>query len=134
MKVIVAGSRNIHNFDINKVILDSGFIVSEVVCGYADGIDTLGKIWAEENNIPVSLFPADWNNILVSNAVVKTNKYGKQYNALAGFIRNEQMAEYADALIVIYYSNSRGSIDMLTRAKRHKLKIYEVKINETDMS
>lgn len=73
------------------------------------GVDTLGKEWARLHEIPVKFFYADWNT------------HGKA----AGPIRNEEMASYADALILVWDGKSRGSGDMLQRAKAHELIIYE---------
>jgi len=55
--------------------------------------------------------------------VVKENKYGK-YNALAGFNRNQQMAEYADVLIAIIKNNSSGTRDMIDRMNKLNKKVY----------
>lgn len=88
-----------------SLLQKSGWGITEVVCGMARGADTWGRMWAEENGIPVKKFPAEWN------------KFGRA----AGPIRNSQMAEYADSLIVFIYSGSRGSKNMLdTMAKLKK--------------
>ena len=71
--------------------------ITEVVCGGARGADEWGKQWAGNLDIPIKMFLADWD------------KYGKA----AGPIRNQQMGDYADALIVFIYNNSRGSQNML---------------------
>lgn len=42
---------------------------------------------------------------------------------MAGFRRNKQMAEYADALIAIDLGTN-GTKDMIEQAKKHNLKIY----------
>ena len=100
MRVIIAGSRNMSQSKqkwIARAVELSGFDVTEVVCGLARGADTLGKLWAESVGIPVAEFPAEWD------------KYGKS----AGPRRNTQMLEYADALIVFIWENSRGSANML---------------------
>lgn len=53
MKVIIAGSRNIHNYNlISRVILDSGFDIIELISGAAKGVDMLGIKYAILNNIP----------------------------------------------------------------------------------
>jgi predicted Rossmann fold nucleotide-binding protein DprA/Smf involved in DNA uptake len=105
MKVIIAGSRSITDVDavckaIQKAFITSwaASVITEVVCGMAPGVDTIGKSWAEAWAIPVKEFPADWD------------KYGKA----AGPIRNRQMAEYADAAIVIWDGKSSGSKNMIT--------------------
>lgn len=111
MKVIIAGGRDIwlEPDELECLISDSGFGISEVVCGMAKGIDKSGKNWAQAARVPVKYFPADWE----ANG-----------NA-AGPIRNKQMAEYADALILLWDGKSRGSASMLRLAKEAGLKIYE---------
>jgi predicted Rossmann-fold nucleotide-binding protein len=120
MKTIIAGSRNIRAtlYDIAKAVNASGFAITEVVSGGAKGIDRLGENWALAHNIPVKQFFPDWKNLDTPNAIVKSNQYG-QYNALAGFDRNEKMAEYAEALIAIWDGSSNGTKDMITRMINH---------------
>lgn len=128
MKTIIAGSRDITNYNLlSKAVIDSNFSITEVVCGLAKGVDMLGEAWATQNSIPVKYFPADWDSINLPGAVIRINKFGKKYNAAAGSIRNGEMAAYADALILIHH-NSNGSLDMLKQAKQKKLLIYEVVI------
>lgn len=104
MKVIIAGSRHmpLESYHlVGKAVAASGFKITEVVCGMARGADSLGWKWAIEFSIPVKKFPAQWD------------KYGRG----AGPIRNKQMADYADALIVFIYNNSRGSANMLKQMR-----------------
>jgi hypothetical protein len=113
MKTIIAGSRTIENYRlVENAAKECGWKITEVVNGLARGVDSLGGKWAKENKIPVKEFPAEWGT------------FGKR----AGFIRNEQMAKYADALILIWDGESRGSSMMLQIAKATGLKIYEYKI------
>ena len=130
MKCIIAGSRNITDRTlIDKAINASGWVneIDEVVSGKASGVDTLGEMWADTHNITIKSFPADWKNIDVPIVVVKENKYGK-YNALAGFNRNQQMAEYADALIAIIKNNSSGTRDMIERMNKLNKKVYVLEV------
>lgn len=109
MKTIIAGSRGIQLMDdINDAVSASQFLITEVVCGMARGADLLGKEWADYLNIPVKQMPADWN------------QYGKR----AGYLRNEDMAAYADALIAIWDGNSPGTKHMIQIARRKRLKVY----------
>ena len=104
MKVIIAGSRHMPSSSaelIPKAITWSGLQITEVVCGLAKGADLLGKRWAMQNQIPVKDFPAQWS----------------LYGRAAGPIRNREMAEYADALIVFIWDNSRGSVNMLSQMR-----------------
>jgi len=110
MKVIVAGSRTITDYNLVKKAIElsiekKGWAITEVVCGMAKGVDTFGMRWAYENNVQVDKKPADWD--LHGNA--------------AGFIRNKEMAQYADACIVLYDGKSKGSANMIKQAKEHGL-------------
>ena len=78
MKVIIAGSRNIVDYEVVKeAIEESQFTIKKVVSGGAKGVDALGERYADEMNIPLVIFFADWNT------------HGRS----AGPIRNKKMAE-----------------------------------------
>jgi hypothetical protein len=110
MKVIIAGSRTMLDpKHIESAVKDSQFDITEIVSGTARGADFLGELYGEYYGIPVKRFPADWD------------MYGKA----AGYKRNQQMADYADALILVWDGKSRGSGHMLEIAKRKGLKIYQ---------
>lgn len=100
-KVIVAGSRSFDSYDLLKEKLDM-LEISEIVSGGARGADSLGEKYALENNIPIKLFPANWN----------------QYGKSAGFIRNREMAQYADFLIVFWDGESKGTKHMIDLMKK----------------
>ena len=118
MKTIIAGARDIKDkLLVRQAIRDSGFEISLVVCGNAAGVDDLGKQHAYENKLPLVIFPANWEG------------EGKA----AGPLRNQRMAEYADACIIICKKDSRGSRDMAFRAAKHGLKLY-VRVVEWDSS
>lgn len=111
MRVIIAGSRTITDARlVEDAIRLSGFHITEVVCGCADGVDKLGEAWAIYNQVPVVRFPADWNT------------HGKA----AGPIRNEQMAKAADALVCVWDGVSRGSRSMIRLAHKAQLPVFEV--------
>ena len=114
MKVIVAGSRTIGDLDlVEKAIADSGFKIDELVWGCAPGVDTLAKIWADNSSVPSKPFPADWI------------KYGRKN---AGKIRNQEMANYADALIAVREKKSGGTTDMVKRMKTAGKPVFLVDI------
>ena len=109
MKTIIAGGRDITDpAHVEAAINASGVWVSEVVCGGASGVDALGKAWAEANEVPVKMFPADWM------------KHGRA----AGPIRNGEMAGYAEALIAIWDGKSRGTKNMIDQATKRGLAVY----------
>lgn len=147
MKCIIAGSRTITSFDVvNWAVYESGWSmqITEVVCGDSEenvktasahrhdvdaakylNVDILGALWGIISGVSVKYFPADWDNIQVPGAVIRYRRDGKSYNAKAGPDRNEKMAEYADALILVWTGQSKGSGNMLAQAQKHGLKIYQ---------
>jgi glycerophosphoryl diester phosphodiesterase len=112
MKTIVAGSRNIENpsLELALALYTCPFHnqITEIVSGHAKGIDQAGEKLAYLASLPCKVFPADWN------------KYGKR----AGYLRNEEMAKYADALIAVWDGESKGTKHMIDLANRYKLKIH----------
>lgn len=116
MKCIIAGSRTITDYKVvERAILESGWHdqIREVVSGSAHGVDGIGARWARAYSIPVRYFRAGWD------------VYGKA----AGPIRNKEMAQYADALILVWDGQSKGSADMLRWAKHMQRRIHEHKVN-----
>jgi hypothetical protein len=113
MKCIIAGSRSITSFQTVKAAIESCpwlDEVTEVVTGGAQGVDTLGDNWAWCAKLDRTIMKANWE------------KHGKS----AGFQRNSRMADYADALILVWDGSSRGSKNMLGIARSKNLKIWEV--------
>ncbi len=114
MKVIVAGSRSINDYEfVKKTIQESGFKITEIVSGRAKGVDRLGEVYAKENNIPVKQFIVDWD------------KYGRS----AGIKRNIEMGNYSDALIAIWDCKSKGTKHMIQYADKKCLKVFIKTLN-----
>jgi hypothetical protein len=89
-----------------------------VISGTAYGADRAGEKWAEQRNIEVIKFPAEWD------------KYGLS----AGPRRNREMAENADALVAIWDGLSRGTESMIHAAKKRKLRmmVYRTDTNQIE--
>lgn len=106
MRTIIAGSRSFNN--MGNLLYSLGKIpwrLTEIVSGGARGADKLGERLAKEESINLKVFPADWD------------KYGKS----AGYIRNAEMAEYADALIAFWDGKSKGTKNMIETAAKKGL-------------
>ena len=84
---------------------------AKFVSGKARGADSLGERYARENNYKIAEFPAKWN------------EFGKR----AGYIRNEEMAKYADACVCFWDYQSKGTKHMINLAKAYSLKLRVVK-------
>lgn len=114
MKVIIAGGRTITDYSlVLSALAESQFILTEIVSGMAPGVDTLAIQYAQENNLPLKEFHANWN------------LYGRS----AGPRRNRQMAEYADALIAIWDGESRGTKNMIEEATKRGLRVFVKRID-----
>lgn len=92
---------------VEQAIKESGFEITEVVSGTARGADRAGERVAKKLGIPVRKMPANWD------------KFGKS----AGYRRNEDMANVAEACIVIT-NGSKGSGHMIDIAKKKGLQLY----------
>lgn len=118
MRTIIAGSRDVTNYnELIKAIQECTWKPTTVLCGLARGVDMLGERWAKENDIDVEYYIANWN------------KYGKK----AGYVRNEEMAKNADALIALWDGKSRGTAHMVDLACEYGLDIFVQRVYITDV-
>ncbi len=95
--------------------------ITEVFSGGAPGADAGGEKWARARGVPVDPHPAKWDDITAPGAVIKTRRDGKKYNALAGFWRNQEMAEQAQ--ICIAFPGGSGTADMIRRATERGMRV-----------
>ena len=114
-RVIIAGSRSFANYEMlkanmNRLLQNISDEIS-IVCGTARGADRLGEKYAKEMGFHVAYFPADWE------------RYGKA----AGYIRNKEMAQNADALVAFWDGESRGTKSMIDLAKEYDLAVRVLK-------
>lgn len=108
MRTIIAGSRGCTEMrHLLAALRSCRWAPSVVISGTARGADLLGEEWARAHDVPIERFPADWN------------KYGKS----AGYKRNEQMADAAQALIALWDGSSRGTKHMIDIAMRKGLSV-----------
>lgn len=112
MKLIIAGSREGFTYDdVVSAITDFSEhlnTVTEIVSGTARGVDRMGEQFANETNIPIKRFPADWET------------KGKS----AGAIRNRQMGDYADALLALWDGKSSGTRHMINYMRSLNKPVY----------
>ena len=116
MKLIIAGGRGYKFTDADITFLDGlrcGMEITEVVSGGCpSGADYHGEQWAHKERIAIKKFIPEWE---------KYKRPGKRNPA--GPIRNRQMAEYADA--VVLFPGGRGTESMYNEAKRTGILILD---------
>lgn len=120
MKLIIAGGRDLspsYGFIMSAIHMLNINDITEVVCGGVAGVDTEGQHWASHMHVPVKLFPADW----------------KAHGKAGGPIRNKQMAEYADVLLLIWDGGSPGSLNMLREMRKLSKPTYQVVLQSSSL-
>ena len=115
MNIIVCGSRTFTNYCKLCAALDVFLqqFPNEQICivsGCARGADALAIQYAEERNLHLLRFPANW----------------KRYGRSAGMVRNGQMLNVADACFAFHDGESRGTAQMLriSRKKNIRTEVY----------
>ncbi len=105
MILAVVGSRTFSNYKLLDETLSrfhQTTPITKIVSGGARGADSLATTWANENNIPVTVYLAEWR------------KYGRS----AGMIRNRLIISDCEHCIAFWDGVSRGTrndIDLCQR-------------------
>jgi len=110
MRIIIAGGRDFDDYELLKE--KCNWLLQhqphpEIVSGEARGADNLGLVYAKEYGFPVHKFPANW----------------KDLGRSAGYIRNKEMANFADALFAFWDGSSKGTKHMIKIARDKGLKV-----------
>ncbi len=90
MELLIAGSRSITSFDLSPHIPAD---VDLIITGGAKGVDTLAEAYARERGIPT----------------VTVKPVYKKYGRAAPVVRDKEMVDMADAVLVVWDGRSRGS-------------------------
>lgn len=135
-KVIVAGSRQFSDYKYLKTQLNTLFNEPVIiVSGRANGADKLGEQFAAEKGFAVELHPANWEDFS-EPCEKKINRYGKEYNVLAGYKRNEDMLQSVlsnpdgGMLVAFWDGKSKGTKQMIDIANKADIPvvIFGVKV------
>lgn len=113
MRVLVCGGRDFNDVEFIHRTLDALSRLREfdvMIHGAAPGADSLAGAWAKHHNMPVEVYPADWQ------------KYGKR----AGPIRNAQMLREGKPDVVIAFPGGRGTAHMTMLAREAGVKVMDV--------
>lgn len=104
MKLLIAGSRDITDFDLAPYISAE---VTHIISGGANGVDTLAEDYADKHRISKTVLRPDYS----------------RYKKGAPLKRNDEMVEMADEVLVIWNGRSRGTRHTIDYAKKMGKKI-----------
>jgi len=107
-KVIIAGGRDFNDYELLKKKCDYFLQNKEdiiIISGNARGADSLGEQYARERNLKIDSHPADWD------------KFGKS----AGYRRNKEMVDVADAAICFWDGKSKGTNHTINLCKEKNI-------------
>ena len=108
MNLAIIGSRTFNDYalmadTIFEYLTPIDFILN-IISGGAKGADTLADNFAENNEIPSTVYKPEWE------------KYGRS----AGFIRNQLIVDNCDMVLAFWDGESRGTADTIEKAKKAK--------------
>ena len=116
MIVVISGSRFSEDYYSLNYIL-SQLPITHIIIGDAKGIDRITEIYAVSNDIPYTIFKADW----------------EKYKGKAGPIRNKEMLSIMpkpDMLIAFPGPNSIGTWDAVRQAERLSIPSLFFNVND----
>ena len=112
MKILIAGSRNIDEFDLSPYIPKETTLI---ISGGAKGIDAIAEKYADEHKISKLILLPQYN------------LYGKS----APIKRNETMVNIADTVIIVWDGNSRGTKSTLQYSKKKNKNVILITVPAT---
>lgn len=99
MKLLIVGSRSIKDFDLSPYVSPS---IDTIISGGACGIDRIAEQYADLHRL---------------SKYIMRPRYDL-YGRAAPIKRNEQMVDFADAVLVIWDPHSKGAASTLAYAKK----------------
>lgn len=109
MKLLIAGSRSITEFDLTEYVTND---VNLIITGGATGIDKIAEEYARVHKISRLILLPQYN----------------LYKRSAPLKRNEQMVDISDKVLVIWDGKSKGSQHTIKYAQKKGKKLLIVEI------
>ena len=106
MKLAIVGSRNLTNIMLDKYISNEA---TEIVSGGAVGVDFCAAQYAKKQGLKLIEFLPQYES----------------YGRAAPIVRNKQIVDYADKIIVFWNGSSKGTLSVIKYAQKTE-KPFEV--------
>ncbi|MGN0181427.1 MAG: hypothetical protein ACI4DP_03305 [Candidatus Ornithomonoglobus sp.] len=113
MKLLIAGSRSITDFDLSPYIPEG---TDHIISGGANGVDMLAEAYADQHRISKTILRPKYN----------------LYRKAAPLKRNDEMVAMADRVLIIWDSRSRGTKHTIDYAKKVGKDIQVVIVENTE--
>ena len=111
MTVLVCGGRTFRNRAwFVRAMAEHASAATRILQGGAPGADRLAFEWARANSVEVTTYEADWT----------------AHGRAAGPIRNQRMLDEGQPDLVVAFPGTRGTADMVKRAKVAGVRVVEV--------
>ncbi len=159
MKILICGSDNFNNKEF--IFSNLTDIISKEQCSKENPIgswnmeivygnnpkpfDYIVQKWAKENKVSLKPFVAEWTNEKPKipenwgkgSVCLWKPDYYNGYNALAGFVRNQEMVNYCVGALCIAFDaeekkGNTATRDVVKRAKKQWMKVYHIKCSDTN--
>lgn len=115
MKLLIAGSRNITDFDLTEHIPQETTLI---ICGGAKGIDQIAEQYADQHRI---------------SKLVLRPEYAR-YGRSAPLKRNETMVNMADHILIVWDGCSRGTKYTAEYARKAGKSLTVISLKEENRS
>ena len=99
MKIAIVGSRNLTNIALEEYLSEEP---EELVSGGAVGIDSCVAEYAKRKGIKLTEFLPQYD----------------RYGRAAPIVRNREIVDYADQMIVFWNGSSKGTLSVIRYAKK----------------
>lgn len=86
---------------VDAALSDHNIEPGRVISGGASGADYCAEVWAEARDVPMTIFPAQWD----------------QYGNKAGPLRNDEVVKAADVVVAFWNGSSSGTQDTISKAR-----------------
>lgn len=112
MKLLIGGSRSIKNLDISSYIPAD---TSMIITGGAAGIDTLAEQYADKHKISKLILHPKYN----------------LYRKAAPLIRNNEMVDICDFILIFWDGKSKGTKHTIEYAKSQRKPLNIIKVSNS---
>jgi len=109
MKLLIAGSRSIRDYDLSPYIPRA---VDTVISGGAQGVDSLAESYADEHKLSKYVIHPQY----------------ERYGRAAPLKRNQEMVDMADAVLVIWDGRSKGIMFTVEYAKKQNKPLFLIQV------